>query len=85
MERWVKKRVAELGSPERTIDTDTRVHAVADIEHSNLFEPIFERYVTDETSAKSVLDATEDGLVLDRAFRGAIATAMLAVEGPALS
>jgi hypothetical protein len=57
---------------------------VADIEHSDIFEPIFERYVTDETSAKSVLRATEDGLVLDRAFRGAIATAMLAIEGPAL-
>jgi len=84
MERWVQKRVAELGSPERTVDSWTRVHAVADIEHSDIFEPIFERYVTDETSAKSVLRATEDGLVLDRAFRGAIATAMLAIEGPTL-
>ncbi len=81
MERWVKKRVAELGSPEHTVDSWNRVHAVADIEHSDIFEPIFERYVRDETTAESVLRAARDGLVLDRAFRGAISTAMLAEEG----
>jgi len=84
MERWVKKRVAELGSPERSVDSWTRVHAVADVEHSDIFEPIFDRYVTDERSAESVLRATEDGLILDRAFRGAIANAMLAIEGPTI-
>ncbi len=82
VERWAKKQLADLGGTEETIDIDTRVHAVADVAHSDIFEPIFDRYVVDETSAQSVRSAAKDGLIIDRAFRGAIATAMLDVDGP---
>ena len=81
VERWVKKRLAELGETEKAIDIDTRVHAVADVAHSDIMEPVLERHVTNETSANAVIRAAEDGLIIDRAFRGAIATAMLEIEG----
>jgi len=53
---------------------------VADEDHSDVFEPIFTRYVDSEAAAQAVLAATRDGLVIDRAMRGALADAMLAVE-----
>lgn len=83
IERWTKKQLAELGGTGQTVDVDTLVHAVADVGHSDIFEPIFERHVLDETSAQAMIRAARDGLVIDRAFRGAIASAMLEIEGPA--
>ena len=80
IERWSRKQKAELGQAEAERDIQTEVHAVADQDHSDILEPIFERYVVDEASRQAVLDATRDGLLLDRAFRGAIAGAMLEVE-----
>lgn len=81
-ERWLRKERSELGPEWAEVDRDTRVHAVADIGHSDIFEPIFERYVADEASARAVLGAAADGLVIDRAFRGAIADALLELDGP---
>ena len=60
-------------------DFQTEVHAVADEDHSDIFEPIFTRYVDSEAAAQAVLAATRDGLLIDRALRGALADAMLAV------
>jgi len=39
---------------------------VADIDHSNLFESVFERYVADERTARVVVNAAEDSLAIDR-------------------
>lgn len=80
VERWKRKQRAELGQAKADRDFQTEVHAVADEDHSDIFEPIFERYVTDQASANAVLDATRDGLLIDRALRGALADAMLEVE-----
>jgi len=85
VEHWVRKQMAELGMAKDQLDVQTRVHAVADAEHSDIFEPVFERYVVNEASERAVLEATHDGLLIDRAFRGAIAAAMLDVEGPPLA
>jgi hypothetical protein len=82
VERWARKQMAELENSWSELDLQTRVHAVADADHSDIFEPIFERYVVDEASARAVLEATRDGLLIDRAFRGAIAEGMLAIEEP---
>ena len=38
------------------------------------------RHVSSEAAAEAVLAATRDGLLIDRALRGALADAMLAVE-----
>lgn len=80
VERWKRKQRAELGDKATERDFQTAVHAVADEDHSDIFEPIFERYVADATSANAVLGATRDGLLIDRALRGALADAMLQVE-----
>jgi hypothetical protein len=71
---------AELGTQEAEKDFQTEVHAVADEDHSDIFEPIFARHVDSEAAAQAVLAATRDGLVIDRALRGAMADAMAAVE-----
>ena len=80
VERWKRKQRAELGIKEAEKDFQTEVHAVADEDHSDIFEPVFARYVVSEAAAQAVLAATQDGLVIDRALRGALADAMSAVE-----
>ncbi|MDP9130329.1 MAG: hypothetical protein M3N35_08085, partial [Candidatus Binatota bacterium] len=80
VERWKRKQRAELGMKTAEKDFQTEVHAVADEDHSDIFEPIFQRYVDSDAAAQAVLAATRDGLLIDRALRGALADAMLAVE-----
>jgi hypothetical protein len=80
VERWKRKQRAELGAQEAERDFQTEVHAVADEDHSDIFEPIFARYVDSEAAAQAVLAAARDGLMIDRALRGALAEAMLEVE-----
>jgi hypothetical protein len=80
VERWKRKQRAELGTKEAEKDFQTEVHAVADEDHSDIFEPIFTRYVDSETAAQAMLAATRDGLLIDRALRGSLADAMTAVE-----
>ena len=80
VERWKRKQRAELGAKEAEKDFQTEVHAVADEDHSDIFEPIFTRYVDSETAAQAMLVVTRDGLLIDRALRGALADAMTAVE-----
>lgn len=80
VERWQRKQRAELGRKEAEKDFQTEVHAVADEEHSDIFEPIFAHYVDSDAAAQAVLAATRDGLIIDRALRGALADAMAAVD-----
>jgi hypothetical protein len=49
----------------------------SDIDHSNLFEPVFERHVADERTARLVVNTALDSLALDRAYRNALAIAMV--------
>ena len=74
--RMAKKRVKDLGGTIETLDANTRVHMTADIDHSDMFEPIYEKYIVDENVAQAVIQAAKDSLVVDRAFRGALASAM---------
>ena len=62
------------------MDISTRVHMVADVEHSHIFDEIFARHVVDDHSAKKVVRGAEESLVIERAFHGAVATAMLELE-----
>jgi hypothetical protein len=79
-ERWKLKQQAELGVKEAAKDFQTTVHAVADEEHSDIFEPIFARYIDSQASAQAVLAAARDCLLIDRAFRGALADAMTSAD-----
>ena len=76
-QRMAMKKVKDLVGSVEKLDANTRVHMVADIEHSNLFEPVFERHVTDERTARLVVNAALDSLALDRAYRNALAVAMV--------
>jgi len=61
------------------LDANTRVHMIADIDHSKLFEPVFERYVTDERTARLVVNAAQDSLAIDRAYLNALAVGMMEI------
>jgi hypothetical protein len=78
-QRFAHKKVADLGGTIETLDINTRVHMVADEDHSDMLEPIFDKYVTDERSAQAVMQAAQDSLAVDRAYRSALATAMMQV------
>ncbi len=73
------KRVQDLGGTVETLDRNTQVHMTADIDHSDMFEPIYEKYIVDEQTGRAVLQAARDSLVLDRAYRGVLAFAMMEI------
>lgn len=82
-QRFAHKKVADLGGTIETLDINTKVHMVADEGHSDMFEPIFDKYVVDERRAQVVMRAAQDSLALDRAYRSALATAMMAIADKA--
>ena len=79
-QRFALKKVADLGGTVETLDANTKVHMVADIGHSDMFEPVFERYVADEQTARAIIHAAQDSLAVDRSYRSALATAMLDIS-----
>ena len=78
-QRMAMKKVADLVGSVEKLDPNTRVHMVADIDHSNLFEPVFDRYVVDESAVRAVVTAAQDSLAVDRAYRNALAVAMMEI------
>jgi hypothetical protein len=79
-QRFAQKKVADLGGTIETLDINTKVHMVADEDHSDMFEPIYDRYIIDEAIAQGVIRAAQDSLAIDRAYRSALATAMLEIS-----
>ncbi len=71
------KRVQDLGGTVETLDRNTQVQMTADIDHSDMFEPIYEKHIVDEQTGRAVLQAARDSLVLDRAYRGVLAFALM--------
>jgi hypothetical protein len=78
-QRFAHKKVADLGGTIETLDINTKVHMVADEDHSDMFEPIFDKYVVDECSAQAAIRAAQDSLAIDRSYRSALATAMMRI------
>jgi hypothetical protein len=74
--RFAHKQVADQGGTIEGLDINTKVHMVADEDHSDMFEPIYDRHITDERTAQAVIRAALDSLAVDRAYRSALATAM---------
>src|SRR5262247_4442112 len=78
--RFARKRVADQGGTIEGLDLNTKVHMVADENHSDMFEPIYDRYLIDERTAQAVIRAAQDSLAIDRAYRSALATAMMGIS-----
>jgi hypothetical protein len=78
--RYAHKKVADQGGTIEGLDVNTKVHMVADEDHSDMFDPIYDRHIVDEAAAQAVLRAAQDSLAIDRAYRSALATAMLQIE-----
>jgi hypothetical protein len=78
-QRFAHKKIADLGGTIDTLDIKTKVHMLADVEHSYMFEPVFDKYVVDENTAQAVICAARDSLAVDRAYRSALATGMMRI------
>jgi hypothetical protein len=79
-QRLARKQLIDQGIKESDLDISTRVHMVADVEHSHIFDEVFSRHVVDDRSVKEVLRGAEESLTIERAFHGAIATGMLELD-----
>lgn len=78
-QRWRDKLVRELGiDAART--PSSNVHVVADEEHSDLIWEAIVRHVADERAYETVLDGARECAAIDRAYRGAMAVALRAIE-----
>jgi hypothetical protein len=70
-----QKMIEELGLPQEKLINQS-VHVEADVEHASLFRTVADRYVRTPADHEAVRRAAHDSLVIDRAFRGAMAQAM---------
>ncbi len=77
--RWRDRLVNELGISEDALRSTT-VHVVADEDHSDMIEDAIARHTVDEDSYKAALQGARECVQIDRAFRGAMAHGMLAIE-----
>jgi len=72
----VKRQELELGIEKKDQDIGTQVHLIADVDHSDLLNQVFDRYVVDDSTGQQVLRGAEESLAIERCFHGAVATAM---------
>lgn len=77
--RWRRRLIDELGIDPQLL-ASSNVHAVADEEHSDMIESAILRHVEDEESYKAALLGAIECSQIDRAFRGALAHGMRAIE-----
>jgi Iron-containing redox enzyme len=70
-----KKFVEELGLPEDQLINSGR-HSVADEVHAGLMQEVIEAHVQTPADQAAIVRGARDSLIIDRAFRGALATAM---------
>ena len=76
-ERWRRRLTEQLGIEPKKM-TNANVHVEAEEGHTDLIWDTIARHVTDEASFKAAVDGARESATIDRAFRGAIATAMRA-------
>jgi len=79
-QRLVKRQEVELGIKKKDQDIGTQVHLIADVDHSDLLNQVFDRYVVDDSTAQQVLRGAEESLAIERCFHGAVATAMAELD-----
>ena len=77
--RWRDRLVNELG-----IDPDKlkslSVHVEADEDHSDMIEDAIVRHVVDDESYNAAMLGVRECMFIDRAYRGAVAYGMLAID-----
>lgn len=56
------------------------MHAVADVEHADMMWEVFEKHARTDEAEREVLTAAHECMEVDRAYRGALADAMLAMD-----
>jgi pyrroloquinoline quinone (PQQ) biosynthesis protein C len=77
--RIAKRWVEDLGvSIEKA--PSLKVHSVADVEHADMMWEVFEKYARTEEAQQAVVSAAHECMEIDRAYRGALADAMLAID-----
>ncbi|MFI5267664.1 MAG: iron-containing redox enzyme family protein, partial [Chloroflexota bacterium] len=74
-----QKLVNELGLPAEKLINVNR-HSVADEEHANLLERVVSVHVATEGDRQAVLRGARASFLIDRAFRGALAAGMSALD-----
>ena len=76
--RIAKRWVEDLGV---SIDKapSLKVHSVADVEHADMMWEVFERHAQTDEAQRAMLSAAYECMEIDRAYRGALADAMLAM------
>lgn len=74
-ERWRRRLVEQLGLEPKKL-TNANVHVEAEEGHTDLIWSCIVRHVTDEASYQAAVNGARECMVIDRAFRGAIAVAM---------
>ena len=77
--RWRDRLVNELGIDPGLLKS-LNVHVEADEDHSDMIEAAIVRHVTDEESYKAALAGARECIQIDRAYRGAVAHGMRAIE-----
>ncbi len=77
--RWRDRLVDELGiDPEKLYSLN--VHIEADVDHSDMIWDTIAAYVKDEDDYKNAIHGAREVSMIDRAYRGAIAHGMEAIE-----
>jgi len=56
-----------------------KVHSVADVENADMMWEVFERHAQTDEAQRAVLSAAHECMEIDRAYRGTLADAMLAI------
>jgi len=76
--RIAKRWVEDLGV---SIDKapSLKVHSVADVEHADMMWEVFEKHAQTDEAQRAVLSTAHECMEIDRAYRGALADAMLAM------
>ncbi|GEM_PF-151505 len=74
-----RKLIEETGLAAEKLVNANR-HAVADTAHANLLEQVVSRHVLTEADRQAVLRGARESFLIDRAFRGAMAVSMAALE-----
>jgi hypothetical protein len=69
----VKERIGKVAGHD--------VHNVADEEHSDMMEVVLDRHAVTPEAARDALEGARQSLVYDRAYRGALAVRLEAIQG----
>ncbi len=77
--RWRDRLVDELGIESEKLQS-LNLHVIADVGHSDMIWEAISRHVNDEDDYKTAIHGAKEVAQIDRAYRGAVAHGMRAIE-----